>query len=225
MLCISQELNFHRHVFATILNIQRIEVSPLTEDYPLWQESNSNAVLYDDACFTATQNILDIAISYGLDNISPLAATIYEVFSTTIQVLLSSTQVEISEIYYSWECATSVSFAYVRFEYQSDDYQQLTVVGTKCYVDVACIMDVERFIQHESGAIVPQPAQCTGSYAFTAAHSLYNTNSRAAYVFLHTTEWTRPVYDYVEEIDVSAPGSQEAFFIDPPKPLFPLQLD
>ena len=50
----------------TYLNIQRIEVVPLKEASDLWLESDST-VLYDSVSFTATQNILDIAISYGLN--------------------------------------------------------------------------------------------------------------------------------------------------------------
>ena len=130
----------------------------------------------------------------------------------------------VNEIYYRWECQTSVSFAYVRYEYPSDDDQRLTVVGTKCIVDVACVMDVDSFIQHESGVMIPESKQYAANYSFTAAHSLYNTNSRAAYVFLHTNQWSEPTYDHVLEIDISAPGDQDSFCIEPPRPLFPLQL-
>ena len=209
----------------TYLNIQRIEVVPLTEASHLWSEKDSTTLFYDNAYFVATQNFLNVAVSYGLHTLNPAIGTIYDVFAAAIPALLSSTEICVSEIFYRWECKTSVSFAYVRYENQSDDEQRLAVVGTKCNVNVACVMDVESFIQHESGAMIPEPQQYATTYSFTVQPSLYNTNSRAAYVFLHTNQNLLPVYDHIDEIDISAPDDEDAFIIYPPKPLFPLQLD
>ena len=60
-----------------------------------------------------------------------LFVSVYDAVSSGISGISRTTEVNVPHITYSWSQATTASFAYVRKENESDDYQWLSYISTK----------------------------------------------------------------------------------------------
>lgn len=205
------------------LNIQRVQVQPLSEESSLWEEDATYVDFTDSPAFVATSNILDLTVSTALGYIHPVAPTIYDLLSRGIELAVATFEVDLNDIEYRWECATTVVFSYVRYENQTDYDQLLTLVTSKCDVAVACIMDIEEIRYLENGMTAPNPALIAEDYEITTQSHNHNSNGRAGFLFLRATS-LEPSLEYITQIKATAPGATEEFYIFPSTPRFPLQV-
>ena len=132
------------------------------EKSKLWTEG-SRTVNFNTNWKAGVTNLMKSVATSLVGNIAPTATTVYEALVAGWSGLQKTSDIDASDVFYSWETATTVVFTYVRLESESDFYQELAYITSKCETAVAMVVDVEKWRQNSTGTWVPVPDKKTGT--------------------------------------------------------------
>lgn len=206
------------------MDIQMVTAVPNNEDSPLWIESNSTYDYFEDEVYPVLDNVLSVAVSSAVGRIidDDGISTIFDLFCASISGLAQDDELSINEIVYLWEGRTFVTFAYISFSGMDDGRQELITISNKCHMVVSISMDVEKYEETETGALLPVPARVSSDYEFVATAFNYANPDRAAFIFVKNHNY--PEDDVISYLNVS-PLEGQSYIINIPTPRSPIYCD
>lgn len=159
----------------------------------------------------------------GISTKYPKTVTFYDAFSAGWDGLKTTSKVRAHDVYYRWENSTSAVFFYVRLESETDDYQNLAFVTTKCNTAFSYTADIDEWSQNADGSWGPAPSLDSGSGEFETKPGKYNNVYYA--VEAHVTNPLELSSDVVSSIEFKGPEDKTIGTIYPCNPSFPLQCE
>ena len=192
------------------------------EKSKLWTEG-SRTVNFNTNWKAGVTNLMKSVATSLVGNIAPTATTVYEALVAGWSGLQKTSDIDASDVFYSWETATTVVFTYVRLESESDFYQELAYITSKCETAVAMVVDVEKWRQNSTGTWVPVPDKKTGTRYLFHTPANYYSNTKAIWAYLQGG--TVAYKDTISKITISGPESKIVQTISPCNPNFPLQCE
>ncbi len=207
-------------------NVQKLIAQPLTNDSPLFSRGDKT-VYYNMNWKAGTTNFLSsVALSIlgaSTGRITSAAISVYDALSSVWEGLKPTSDIDPTDVYYKWETQTTAVFSYVRLENQSDEYQYLSHISTKCITQVGYMLSVDSWRQNGTGAWVKYPNIEHDDRTLYHTPSNYNNTTRALWAYNNVTGG--PCQDAVYQITISGPESKTVQTISPCCPNFPLQCE
>lgn len=198
-------------------NVQKLIAQPISEDSGLWEEGQRIVNFSLNWKAGVTNLISSIALS-AAGSIASIPITVYDALASAWSGLKTVSDIDPSNVTYRWETQTTAVFAYVRLEGQSDNYQYLSHISTKCVTEVAYIVDVDRWRQNGTGAWVVYPSMETGTRYLYHTPTYYNSTSAALWAYNNVSG---TYHDAISQITISGPESKTVQTIYPCYPQFP----
>ena len=156
--------------------------------------------------------------SSAAGSILPDPITVYDALESAWEGLRTVSDIRPSDVTYQWETQTTACFSYVRLESQSDDYQFLSHISTKCETEVGYIVDVDKWRQNGTGEWIVYPDLKTGTKYLYHTPNYYANTTRALWAYVNSGS---TYHDAVEDITISGPESKTVQKIYPCYPQFP----
>lgn len=141
----------------------------------------------------------------------------YELLKPFITALQPTSEVISTEVIYSYSWTATISFKYVKKTGESDDYQAMTYVSSKCEAVVG--WQCPTFSYDTTG--VAHPSMLQGNQNLSGRAIGYNSNYNAVKAYLDPTA---PRSTFVNYIEVEGIEGKTAFAIWLPTPSSPLLL-
>jgi hypothetical protein len=202
-------------------NIQKLVAQPTSENSKLWTEGG-RAVNYSiDWKAGVTNFIQSVASTLAGESVYAPAITVYDALSSVWSGLSPVSEIKPSKVTYTYETQTTAAFQYVRLEKESDSYQRLSHISTKCKTSLGYLVDVDSWRQNSSGTWIPDPDIRSGSRTIYNTPNLYNDSGKAVYSY----SVVRALNDSVSSITISGPESKTVQNIYPLYPSFPLDCE
>ena len=196
---------------------------PISEDSSLWEEGQK--IVYFSANWKAgVTNLFKFVVSAGASTIAPIIVNVYEALSSVWDGLKTVSDIDPNNVTYRWETQTTACFAYVRLENQSDDYQWLSHISTKCVTEIAYIVDVDSWRQNGTGEWVVYPDLEAGTRLLEHTPTYYNSTTRALWAYNNSLNGA-PLHDAISEIQITGPESKKVQTIYPLYPQFPIHCE
>lgn len=203
-------------------NIQRLIASPNQYDSNL-KEIGTRIITLDYNWEAGVLAVFESAAWSGIGSIpgASLFVSVYDTVSSGISGISRTTEVNVPHITYSWSQATTASFAYVRKENESDDYQWLSYISTKVVAAVGYQIPSFEY-ENTDGQWVVVPTVTQGSRTIYATPSGYDSIYSA--VMAYRDPYSYPSRATVDYIDISGPENKEVETIWPVSPQFPAHI-
>lgn len=203
-------------------NIQKLIAQPTSENSGLWEEG-SRTVNFSVNWKAGVTNLIESLAWTAAGTIASIPVSVYDALSSVWDGLKTTSDIDPSDVIYSWETQTTAVFAYVRLQSQTDDYQYLSHISTKCVTEVAYIVDVDSWRQNGTGAWVVYPNLESGTRYLYHTPSYYSSTSEAVNAYLNAIGG--PWHAAISEIKISGPESKTVQSIYPCYPQFPLHCE
>lgn len=204
-------------------NVQKLIAQPkVKEKSKLWT-TGARTVNFNTNWKAGVTNLIKSVATSLAGNIAPTPTTVYQALVAGWSGLKKTSDIDASQVIYKWQTATTVVFTYVRLESQSDFYQQLAYITSKCETAIGYIVDVEKWRQNGTGTWVPVPAVKTGTRYLFHTPANYHSNTKAIWAYLQGG--TVAYKDTISKITISGPESKIVQTISPCNPNFPMQCE
>ena len=141
--------------------------------------------------------------------------TFYDAAKAYVSGMTTTTEVKAPKITYTWSGTTTASFIYVKLSGQSDDYQWLSLVSTKCTTSVA--YNIPSFAR-KSGSQWLDPIVLTGTREINSTPDGYENSAVAVAAYNSSSS---AVHRAVSYIQISGPENSTVQKIYPCYPSLP----
>lgn len=202
-------------------NVQKLIAQPISEDSTLWEEGQRTVNFSVNWKAGITNLIQSVALS-AAGSIAPTPITVYDALSSVWDGLKTVSDIDPSDATYRWETQTTAVFTYVRLESQSDYYQWLSHISTKCITEVAYIVDVDSWRPNGTGEWIVYPDLEADTRYLYHTPTYYNSTTRALWAYNNVNG---TYHDAISEITISGPESKKVQTIYPCYPQFPLHCE
>lgn len=204
-------------------NIQRLIAQPLKEEDSLLWSEGIKTVRYSVDWNAGTTTFLKKIVQAGASYVAPITTTVYDALASVWNSLETTSNIKPSDVVYVWENKTTVVFSYVRLESQSDYYQDLVLIASKCQTHVSYVVDIESWSENGDGTSSPVPAHLEDSRMLYSTPTNYNSIPRACYAY--NNWYGEPLSDSITSIALSGPESKAVVTIYPCTPQYPYALE
>lgn len=204
-------------------NVQKLIAQPISESSGLWEEGQ-RTVNFSVNWKAGVTNLITSLAWTAAGSIASVPVSVYDALSSVWTGLKTTSDIDPSDVTYRWETQTTASFAYVRLESETDDYQWLSHISTKCVTEVAYIVDVDSWRQNGTGTWVVYPDLEAGTRYLYHTPAYYNSTTQALWAYNNVTGGMA-YHDAVSDITISGPESKTVQTIYPCYPQFPLHCE
>lgn len=203
-------------------NIQRLVAQPMNESSPLWSCGQKN-VNYNINWKAGMTTLFTGIVKAGASQLAPYAFTVYDILKDVWNALKPTSDLDISDVTYIWENATTVMFSYVRLSSETDYDQMLSLIATKCSTEVVFVVNVDAWSQNGDGVYVLEPELSPGKKEIQSTPVNYGSLERACYGYVN---WSAgPIYDRITQITLSGAESNAVATIYPFLPEYPYDVE
>ncbi|MCX7843000.1 MAG: hypothetical protein N2489_08000 [Clostridia bacterium] len=204
-------------------NVQKLVAQPISSNSGLW-ENGERQVSFSVNWKAGVTNLITSLAWSGAGSIASVPVTVYDALSSVWDGLKTVSDVDPSDVTYKWQTQTTAVFAYVRLESQSDNYQWLSHISTKCITSVGYLAAIESWRQNGSGTWVLYPCIKSSSKYLYHTPKDYNSTTKALWAYNNVIGGTA-YHDAISDITISGPESKTVQTIYPCYPQFPLHCE
>lgn len=200
-------------------NIQRLVAQPKNASSPLVEDA-SRIVRYSKNYKAGVANVLETLAESSIGSIPKASkyVTFYSALKAFASGISTTTEVQAPEVTYTWAGTTTAVFTYVRKTSQTDDYQWLSLISTKNYMEVGYSMSKFSYkLSNGSWQLVPSVVQDVNVIDSTPTGYDDNSVALAAY----NSVSGGPVHRAVSYVQISGPESTSVQKVSICYPNFP----
>lgn len=194
-------------------NIQMLIAQPNTSQSCLYN-FGTRIINFDYNWKAGTYNVIE-SLAWSTAGSIPGASSainFYDAISSFISGIDKTTEVKVPHIAYTWSSVTTVAFAFVRLENQSDDYQRLCHISSKAITEVRYSIPKLEYRKNNNGQYISIPKVISDAKTIHSEPNKYHFVYDAVYAYNNLGS---PKKEMVEKIKISGPEYKTVEYIYP----------